>query len=107
MTGKIVAWTAGVLITALYVYTVVAAVGNVILLPQMAATLGVGLTPIGWGWLVFGVALPVVVYGLALLVARRRTAGPRILVLAAGLCLVAAVQLEVLHMVPQTSYFAV
>ena len=106
MTGRIIAWTVGVLVTLLYVYMVVAAVGNLTMLPQMAASLGVVLAPTGWAWLGFGVALPVVVYAAAILIGRKRSAGIRILVLAAGLCFAAAVQLEVLHLVPQTSYFA-
>ena len=106
MTRMIVSWTAGVLVTLLYVYMVVAAVGNLTMLPQMAASLEVEMTPVGWAWLGFGVALPVVVFVLALLIGRKRSAGARILVLAAGICLAAAVQLEVMHLVPQTSYFA-
>lgn len=106
MAKRITAWIAGILITGLYVSVVVAAIGNLLLLPQMGTSLGLGIAPAGWFWLCFGLLLPVVVYALALAIARRRSAGLRILVLAAGLCLVAAVQLEVLHLVPQSSYFA-
>ena len=105
MARRVAAWTAAVLLTGLYAYTVVAAVGNLVLLPRMAGAMGLSVTAGGWFWLLFGAALPVVVYGLALLVARRRRWGPRLLVIAAGLCLVAAVQLEVLHLVPQSSFF--
>lgn len=105
MTRRIIAWTVGILVTLLYAYMVVAAVGNLTMLPQMAASLGVELAPAGWAWLGFGIALPVIVYALALVIARRRSAGIRVLVLAAGLCFAAAVQLEVMHLVPQTSYF--
>lgn len=106
MAGRIAAWTAAVLITVLYAYTVVAAVGNLTGLPGMADAMGLTMTAVGWFWLWFGVLLPVVVFGLALLAGRGRRAGLRILVLATGLCVVAAVQLEVLHLVPQSSFFA-
>lgn len=105
MGRRIVAWTLGALLTALYVYTVIAAVGNIVLLPRMASSMGLGITGTGWFWLVFGVLLPVAVYVLALLIGRGRSAAARLLVIAAGLCLVAAVQLEVLHLVPQSSFF--
>lgn len=106
MAGRIVAWSVGALIALLYVYLVVAAIGNLIGLGNMAALLGLELTPAGWLWLSFGIALPVVVFAVALIIGRRRRAGSRLIVLAAGLALVAAVQLEVLILVPQTSFFA-
>ncbi|RGE23679.1 hypothetical protein [Leucobacter sp. wl10] len=106
MIGRIVVWTVGALLTGLYVYTVAASVGNIVMLPRMATSMGLGITPWGWFWLAFGALLPAVVYALALLVARGRKAALRLLVLAAGLGLVAAAQLEVMHLVPQTSFFA-
>lgn len=106
MGGKITAWVVAILIVLLYAYLVVAAVGNIIGLTQMAALIGLGLTPFGWFWLVAGIALPVVVFVIAVLVGRRRTALPRLLVLAAGVALVAAVQLEIMHLVPQANFFA-
>lgn len=104
--GALVAWIVGVLLTLLYAYTVVAAVGNLVMLPRMGAAIGYGITPVGWWWLGFGVALPVIAYALALLFGRRRSAPLRLLVLAVGLCAVAAVQLEIMHLVPQSSFFA-
>lgn len=106
MAGRIIAWAAALLIVALYAYTVVAAIGNLIGIPGMADAMGLSMTGAGWFWLWFGVVIPIVVLGLALLTGRRRSAGLRVLVLAAGLCLVAAVQLEVMHLVPQASFFA-
>lgn len=106
MAGRITAWVVGLLLTGLYVYTVVASIGNLVLLPQMATAMGLGIAPVGWFWLCFGVLLPPVVFALALVIARGRTAALRVLVLAAGLGLVAAVQLEVMHLVPQSSFFA-
>lgn len=106
MAGKIFAWVMGALVTLLYGYLVAAGVGNLLGISEMASMLGLSLTGAGWFWLIFGISLPVVAYGLALLVARGRSASLRVLVLAAGLCAVAAVQLEVLHLVPQSSFFA-
>lgn len=105
MTRKIISWAIGIVITALYAYMVVAAIGNVVLLPQLAATMGLAMTTIGWFWLGVGVALPVVVYAVALVIARKSGAAVRLLVLFTGLCVAAAIQLELLHLVPQTSYF--
>ncbi|MFT4232672.1 MAG: hypothetical protein QM606_07860 [Leucobacter sp.] len=106
MAGRILAWTVGVLLTALYASAVVAAAGNLLLLPQMASAMGLGMAPLGWFWLGFGALMPVAVFGIALLIARGRGAALRLLVLAAGLGVVAAVQLEVMHLVPQSSFFA-
>jgi len=55
---------------------------------------------------VLGVALPVAAFVVALLIGRGRRAGARLLVLAAGIAAVAAIQLEVMHLVPQSSFFA-
>lgn len=106
MAGRITSWVLGVLVTLLYVYLVVAGVGNLVGISEMAAVLGLSLTGAGWAWLSFGIALPLIAYGVALLIGRRRSPALRVLVLAAGLCVVAAIQLEVLHLVPQSSFFA-
>lgn len=106
LSERISAWVVGVLLAILYAYLVVSAVGNLVGLQQMAGVIGLQLTGVGWFWLLSGIALPVLVLLLALLAGRRRGAGARLLVLAAGLALVAAVQLEVMHLVPQSSFFA-
>lgn len=105
LTRRIVTWTAWAIISALYIYMVVAAVGNLTLLPQMVSAMGLEVTFAGWFWLIFGVALPPLAYALALIVARRRSVTVRLLVLATGLCVAAAVQLEVALLVPQSSFF--
>lgn len=105
MAGRVSAWVAGVLLTVLYAYMVVAAIGNLVGLQQMGGAIGLELTGIGWFWLLLGVGLPVLILLLALLIGRKRRAGARLLVLAAGLALAAAVQLEVMHLVPQSSFF--
>lgn len=75
-------------------------------MPNMAEVMGLGITAVGWFWLWFGVVMPVVVFGVALVLGRGRGAALRLLVLAAGLCVVAAVQLEVALLVPQSTWFA-
>ncbi|UOQ60497.1 hypothetical protein MUN76_00465 [Leucobacter rhizosphaerae] len=100
------AWIAGVLLGALYLYAAVAAVGNVLGMIGLAGALGTGLSATGWLWLVLGVLIPLVVFGLALWLGRRRTAWTRILLLAAGIAVVAALQIDVMHVIPESSYFA-
>ncbi|MHA3683937.1 hypothetical protein ACXR2T_04320 [Leucobacter sp. HY1910] len=105
MTRRIISWAVWAIITGLYVYMVVAAVGNIVLLPQMVASIGVSITGAGWFWMIFGVALPPLAYALALVFARRSGTAVRLLALATGLCAAAAIQLEVLLLVPQSSFF--
>lgn len=104
--GHVTAWVLGALLTLLYVYLVVAAIGNVIGLTDMATAIGLTLTPVGWWWLMFGIALPIVVFMIALVIGRQRSAAVRVVVLAAGIAAVAAFQLEITHLVPQSSFFA-
>lgn len=107
MTSKIVGWGSFAVLTALYVYMVVAAVGNLVLLPEMAAAIGLSVNGTGWFWLWLGIALPVIAYIIGLLVARRaKSGGSKLLVLATALAVTAAVQLEILHLVPQSTFFA-
>lgn len=106
MAGRIMTWLAYALLATLYVYMVVAAVGNLVLLPEMAAELGLAVNATGWFWLWLGVALPITAAAVGLLVGRRRGRGSRLLVLATALAVTAAVQLEIMHLVPQSSFFA-
>lgn len=105
MVSKIAGWAAFLVLTGLYAYMVVAAIGNLTQLPVMAEQLGLSVNAIGWFWLWFGVALPVVGYLVALLAGWHRRGGSRLLIFAAGLACVAAVQLEVSLLVPPTSFF--
>lgn len=105
MTRRIITWAVGAIITGLYVYMVVAAVGSLTLLPQMVNVMGLSMTGIGWFWLIFGVALPPLAYAVALILSRRSGAAVRLLALVTGLCAAAAVQLEVMLLVPQSSFF--
>jgi hypothetical protein len=106
MAGRIAAWIVGVLLVLVYAYLVIAGVGNIVGLREMSGLMGLEITGFGWFWLVFGTVLPALVLVLALLIGRGRGAGARLLVLATGIAFVAAVQLEVTHLVPQSSFFA-
>lgn len=105
LASRIIAWVVGLAVTALYTVTVVGAVGNLIMMPQIGTSMGYGITPVGWFWLIFGVALPVVVFAVALLLGRKRAAVQRILLLATGIGLIAAVQLEISVLVPNYWFF--
>ncbi len=106
MARKITGWALFALLTGLYAYMVVAAAGNLVLLPEMGAQLGLAVNATGWFWLWLGIALPVLAYAIALLAGRRRRGGSRLLILATALAMTAAIQLEILHLVPQSSFFA-
>ena len=104
--GRVIAWVALVLLTLLYAYVVVTGVGNLTGISELAGVLGFAVSPAGWFWLTLGILLPIAVYAVALLFGRGRAAGVRVLLLATGLAVVGAIQLEILHLVPQTSFFA-
>lgn len=106
MLGKITGWAAFAVLSLLYAYMIIAAVGNLIMLPEMGATMGLEVTVSGWFWLCIGVLLPVLAYAIALLIGRKKGGAAKLLVLATALAVTAAVQLEILHLVPQASFFA-
>lgn len=106
MLKLISAWAAGLLLGLLYLYAIVAGIGNFVGVTGMSSALGTELTGSGRFWLVIGLVMPAVVFVLALLLGRRRSAGIRILLLAAGVALVAVWQIDVMHVVPNSSYFA-
>lgn len=105
MVTRVFGWLLFLVLTGLYAYMVVAAIGNLTQLPAMAGQLGLTVNASGWFWLWFGVVLPVLGFLLALIVGRKRSGGVRLLVIAAALACVAAVQLEVSLIVPPTSFF--
>ncbi len=105
MASKITGWVLFAILTGLYAYMVVAAVGNLTMLPEMAAQMGLGVNATGWFWLWLGVALPVLAYLVALLIARKRRGASKLLVLATGLAVAAALQLEIGLMVPTLWFF--
>lgn len=98
-TGPIVTWALGILITALYGYAVVIAVGNLLGMIEQGQLLGLNLSLLGATLLAVGLAAPPVVYAIALWLGRKRRAALRILLLAAGLCLVGVVQLDIIDLV--------
>lgn len=106
MLKLIASWTVGLLLGLLYLYAVVAGIGNFVGIAGLSDALGTGLSSSGRIWLIVGIAMPLVVLAAALLVGRGRRAGIRILLLAAGVALVAAWQIDLMHVIPESSYFA-
>lgn len=90
------AWVAAVAILALYAYAVAAGVGNLL---GMSSFLGDALGPLPWTLLGLAIFLPVAALVIALIVARGRSAWVRVLLLATGLCVAAAAQLEIMHLI--------
>lgn len=77
----------------LYAYDVWEAVSTLIGLPQFYEALGLTSAEVPWWLLIVGVALPPVVFVLALLLGRRRKLGQFALILLVGLAIVAALSL--------------
>lgn len=78
-----------------YAYTAWSGLGNLLGLNTAAAALDTSLSGFGWGLLLAGVIVPIMVFGLAFWLGRRREAGPQALILLAGLCLVSALNLDI------------
>lgn len=93
--GRIAALGAGVVLVGLYAYATVAAVGN---LTGMTTVLGDVLGALPWALLIAAVVVPALALIVALLLGRGRGAGQRLLLLAAGLCVTAAIHLEIGHL---------
>ena len=106
MVKLISAWVVGLLLGLLYLYAMVAGIGNFVGLVGLSEALGTGLSGTGRFWLTLGIVMPAVVLAAALFVGRGRGAGSRILLLAAGVALVAAWQIDLMHVIPESSYFA-
>lgn len=92
-------WIIGVLLVALYAYATVAAVGNYVGVSSMLEFLGMEIRPIAWVLLVAGVAIPAIALAVSLLLGRRKTPVVRLLLLGTGLCVTAALQLEIMHLI--------
>lgn len=106
MLTRIFSWIGGLLLALLYLYAVVTGIGNFVGFAGLSGALDTDLSGLGRVWLIVGIAFPLIVFVLALLAGRRRSAGVRILLLAAGLALVAAWQIDIMHVIPESSYFA-
>ncbi|SJN09526.1 hypothetical protein FM113_06500 [Leucobacter sp. 7(1)] len=106
MAQRILSWAAGVALVGLYVYATITGVGNLTGMLGLSGALGMGLSVSGWLWLIAGVLLPIIVLAGALLLGRGRGAWARILLLAAGIAAVAVLQIDLMHVIPESSYFA-
>ena len=87
--------TIAILFGLFYAYSAWSGLGNLIGLNSAAQDLDTTLNGFGWGLLLTGVLAPIVVFGLAFWLGRRREAGPQALLLLAGLCLVSALSLDI------------
>lgn len=101
----IAGWAVGVILIGLYAYALIAAIGNAIGMPQVAESLGLGLSAAGLAWITVGIIIPPLILALALVLGRGRSMALKLLLLAAGICLVAGLQLDIMHVVPRMSYF--
>ncbi|TDW31144.1 hypothetical protein [Cryobacterium psychrophilum] len=77
-----------------YAYDVWEAIGNIVGVSLAAQSLDTTLSGFGWLVLVWGIAMPVVVFALAFWIGRRRTAVIQALLYLAGLAVVAALALD-------------
>jgi hypothetical protein len=77
----------------LYAYDVWEAVSTLVELPRFYEAIGLPAAFVPWWLLVAGVALPPVVYALALLLGRKLSLGRFALILLVGLAVVAALSL--------------
>jgi hypothetical protein len=77
-----------------YAYDTWEGVGNLVGLNRAAQSLDTTLSGFGWGLLLVGVVLPVLVLSLAIRLGRSRSAGVQALLLLVGLSLVAAMSAD-------------
>ena len=97
-TRRTPAWlsaTIAILFGLFYAYSAWSGLGNLFGLNSAAQGLDTTLSGFGWGLLLAGVLGPVLVFGIAFWLGRRREAGPQALLLLAGLCLVSALSLDI------------
>ncbi|MGO4784186.1 bacitracin resistance protein [Cryobacterium sp. W22_MBD10_FK3] len=97
-TRRTPAWlaaTIAILFGLVYAYSAWSGLGNLIGLNTAAQSLDTTLSGFGWGLLLAGVLGPILVFGIAFWLGRRREAGPQALLLLAGLCLVSALSLDI------------
>lgn len=96
MTGqKVFGWGVAGILTILYAYAVLAAVGNLI---GMGRFFGEVFTPFTWAIISAGIAVPILAFTVALLLGRGKSGSLRILLLIAGLCVSGAMHLNILHL---------
>ncbi len=91
-------WLLGVIVGAfglVFAYAVWNAIGNLVASVQAAAGAGVSLNALGWFLWIFAAVFPIVVFAAAFRLARRRVAWQILLIMLAGLSLVAVFWLDV------------
>lgn len=94
--GRIATWIAGILLLGLYVYATIAAVGNYV---GMTTFLGGALGTLATTLLIVAIGVPAVALIVSLVIARGRGGLTRLLLVAAGLCVTAAIHLEIMHLI--------
>ena len=95
-------WGIGAILTLLYAFALVRPIGDLTGLPQ----LGLPISATGWIWLLGAVVVPVLIYLGCLWFPRKREAEVRLWILAAGLGVVAVLQLEMELLAPISTFFA-
>lgn len=78
-----------------YAYDIWEAVGNLVGISAAASSLDTTLSGLGWTVLVSAILLPAIIFGVALWIGRRRSAGVLALLLLAGLALSAVLALDI------------
>jgi hypothetical protein len=98
-------WLFIALSAMLYAYAVWSAIGNVILFPQFADAIGLGMSAMGWFWLIAQVALPFLIMSAALVLGRKRNILVRGLILLVGVAVLSVLTIDIMHSIPQSRYF--
>lgn len=106
ITSRVLAIAGYLLLTVLYGFALFQSVGNIVNMPALAGQLGLSINLLGWMWLTIGVLIPIIGYLLSLWAGRRQNRVVRLLVLATGLGIVSIMQLNIMHVVPTSSFFA-
>jgi hypothetical protein len=88
--------TTAIAFGVLYAYDLWEAVSNAVSLPQVYSVYGLDPGDVPWALLVAGILLPVVIYGVAFLLGRRRPLFATIVLFAVGLALVAVLSLDLI-----------
>jgi hypothetical protein len=81
-----------------YAYDVWEAFGNLLQLPQLYKANNIDTANVPWALLIAGVAAPIVIYAVALFVARRQRLLGRCIILFVGLAATAALSLAIIEL---------
>ncbi|MEO6943909.1 MAG: hypothetical protein ABI053_04265 [Lacisediminihabitans sp.] len=85
-------WTVTIIFAVLFTYPLWVGIGNAVGYPQTIwSHYHLGINPIGWVLLILGVLTAPVIFVCSLLLGRSRGTIARVLIYAAGLCVVSAV----------------